>query len=619
MMSAASRAASACSRSNSNAWRWRWRAARFMIPRHGSNSFTLKPRIFQLYFHAILQATKVEMQFVLGSPLPLLAIAIFLSSLPVLAAESRDDTAMGTLLHRPREVLQCPFNNLMTKRSTAADTIANGVLVCCVSNVIYHPNHMKTTKYRASILKARLLVRQTSLVVDQAGRPVWSCCFAGVLHHLSATRAPIIRRHAFALVFFIEHRFDTKSMPYFPRPIRGKMIGNSALHPRFVHSNVLSEILCLCCSRNTEAYAMLFSSHVSPALATWSNFLISWITMTNASAITSNAALSGFNTKNNFLTVQKKWSAHSKIFYDIPHMDVLHGLFVRSSAIRVNFGFDRVSYISKRSFMMKLDFLNLVVHTSRPVYTIVCQARIYLFIALQSVETSTTRSRNNEVAQCDTPIPLSLDAISCDICWRYAVYFFCCPANAEIKDQSRFIELFGINLLSSFAIDALLAFCLGLCCFLSHTFGTNRIAWLNPSVLFSRRFLIETPRIPTRQSLPQAYLCKCHIPQKKQMAHSAGDSLVASSNLDKSDARRLASLTELVVAHSRSKFCSLFGVPASFTNTMILLAFFCSVTKAQSCSKVMLGLERSGLVSTALPSGLMFFAGGLTGLMCSRA
>jgi hypothetical protein len=611
-MPGASRAASSCSRSKSNAWRWRWRAARIIIPRHGSNSLTLKARIIQLYFHAILKATKVEMQFVLGNLLPLLAIAIFLSSLPVLAAESRDDTAMRTLLHRPREVRQRSFNNLMMKRGPAADAIVNGVLVCCVSNVIYHPNQIKTPKYRASTLKSRLLVRQTSLAVDQAGRSVWSRSFAGVLHHLSATRAPIIRRHAFALVFFIKHRFDTKSMPYFSGPIRGQIRGDSALRPRFVHSNVLSEILCSCFSRNTEAYVTLFSSHVSPSLATWSNFLLSWITMANASAITSNAALSGFRTTNNFLTVQKKWSAHSKIF-----VDVLPGLFVRSSAIRVNLDFDRVRYISKRSFMMKLNFLNLVVHTSRPIYTIVCQARIYLFIALQSVETRTTRSRNNEVAQCHIPIPLSLAATSCGIC--YAVYFFCCPANAEIKDQWRFIELFGIKFLSSLAFNALLAFCLGLCCFLSYIFGPHPIAWLNPSVLFFRRCPIEPPRIPTRQNLPQAYRCKRHIPPKNQIAHSDGGSLVVSPNLDKSDARQLVSLTELVVAHSRSKFYALFGVPASFTNTMILLALFCSVTHAQSCSQGMLGLERSFLASTELPSGSMFFAGGKTGLMCLRA
>jgi hypothetical protein len=310
--------------------------------------------------------------------------------------------------------------------------------------------------------------------------------------------------------------------------------------------------------------------------------------MKNASAVVSYAELSKSRKTNNFLKVQKKWSALS---------------------------FDHVRptcYVLKRILLMKLHFLSLAASTRKTIYTAVSHASVYLFIAFQSVESRTTCSRKPEVAHCDIPIPLSDVAISSETRPRHAAYFFCCPA---IADRLQIMDFFGIELLSSLALDTLFALYFVLCCFLRRIcmFCPRFISSLELDGLFFCSFFIEQHRIRTRQALPRASRCKRHIPTPILFARSAGDSSVTSPNLDQSDASRLAFLTEK--ARSRSKFYTWLGAPTCCT-TMILLAFS-SVTNAQSCSQVLLGLERSSLASTALPSGLMFFAGGWTGLFAS--
>jgi hypothetical protein len=82
-----------------------------------------------------------------------------------------------------------------------------------------------------------------------------------------------------------------------------------------------------------------------------------------------------------------------------------------------------------------------------------------------------------------------------------------------------------------------------------------------------------------------------------------------------------------ITAHLRIKSFA-FGFPVLFHSILImmlaLLLFLCPTANAQvqKCEQMMLGLQRQTLASASLPSGLVFFAGGLAGasriLVCAN-
>jgi len=113
----------------------------------------------------------------------------------------------------------------------------------------------------------------------------------------------------------------------------------------------------------------------------------------------------------------------------------------------------------------------------------------------------------------------------------------------------------------------------------------------------------------------QTLRCTCQGHLKKYAAHFSACAASSAALSPVNPSRKtLPSLIERVSTTARTNPCALFGLewPAvAVMLTMSLLLF--PITAAQTCANPKLGQARWGLAAASLPSGLVFFAGGMPG------
>jgi hypothetical protein len=309
------------------------------------------------------------------------------------------------------------------------------------------------------------------------------------------------------------------------------------------------------------------------------------------------------------LAFQKKWKVLFIIFHDISHPSIapLPGLEVDLLAFDAGSGFilalSSSALISTRTLMWS-HFFNFAVNQICPKRFIkeFAPAKISYFSALPSAETGTIDFRDNSVSQSlmETTIPYLIKPPVICSCFTTIVlrYYSVACINHETQNLV-LVEL--ITFARYLVITALLGFCTVLCC-------CRRRSFTMCQHLFFLHNACDVSFFRCPLGLP--YFC---ARRKRRSPTKSSRDTTSSPSLGKC---ALICLIERIAAHLRIK-CFAFWrclVPCKSTIMILVLHFLPHpITNAQSCQLLMLGTKRAQLASTALPTGLMFFAGGEAG------
>jgi hypothetical protein len=564
------------------------------------------------------------MQNDLGTVLPLFAIAIFLCGVSAAAVDSIDDPVKGTFPHclgvRDFDAHQRTSIEMTAKRTTATNDIADSVLACVASNVNFHFLYNKTPYHRVSTRKSMHSVHKTTPTFDQATSPVLARRIAGALSDRAARAAPFFYSDEDACDSFIGHRLDLKTL------FHGRRLAtaDSALPLHFRPPHRHSEAQSPSSSHLNAAADMQRTGPALPATPAAATYLTLCITIKYASTtVVLIAALSRPRTKSNLMIGQRNWKMRrSMISGPSPSSPLMHN--IRPFAADVGYEFfpirsSSAAFNLTRSLMQPL-FLHLAVtevHPTWPIIAIACQAKSSHLSALPSDQFGTTFLMKDQVATQKRfffRTLLSSLVESCVNGIRHVAFYL--PAFTCTEHQLQNLALDGFIIFVRYLlISAVLGFCLAFYLHRQRSFTTFQhiVASSVTSASSFCRYMFQSLLIPASQLVAQTSYCKRHIRNAHCAIHcSAGRSSVTPSSRKSRGACELVYLIERIAAHLRIKSWALLKFQASLGVTMMSL-LLCPVMNAQQCEILMLGMNRSNLVSASLPTGLMIFAGGETG------